>query len=66
MMSDAVIIRGKAYRRIERPKSNGCTDCAFRNKSCFTLKKVVCYHKESGKTYIFQEVSDYVIPITII
>lgn len=65
-MKDVFIIRGKAYRRVERPKGNGCTDCAFRNKSCFSLKKVDCYHKESGKTYIFQEVNDYIIPITII
>lgn len=51
-MEDVVTIRGKAYRRIERPKGNGCTDCAFRNKSCFSLKKVDCYRRESGKTYI--------------
>ena len=47
-MKDVFIIRGKAYRRIERPKGNGCTDCAFRNKSCFSLKKVDCYHRESA------------------
>lgn len=65
-MKDIFIIRGKRYRRIERPVCNGCTDCAFHNRLCLSIKEAVCSHREPGKTYIFQEVNDYIIPITII
>lgn len=65
MTKDIFIIRGKAYRRIERPVRNGCTDCAFRNTSCFNTKEADCNHRDSGKTYIFQEVNDYIVPVTI-
>ena len=48
-MKDILIIRGKVYRRIERPVRNGCTDCAFRNTSCFNTKEADCNHRDSGK-----------------
>ena len=52
-MKDVFIIRGKRYRRIERPIHNGCTDCALYNMFCFRIKEAICYHKEPDKTYIF-------------
>lgn len=65
-MKDVFIIRGKRYRHIERPIHNGCTDCALYNMFCSRIKEAICYHKEPDKTYIFQEVNDYITPITII